>query len=56
MVYQVTTSDNKWQRVTMSGAKSDNEWQQVTTSDKEWQQMAIIDSEYHSMYHSSVFL
>ena len=35
-----TTSDNEWQRVTMtgttSGTMSDNEWQRVTTNDYEW--------------------
>ena len=43
MVHRVTTSDNKWQRLTTSGTTSDNEWQRVTTSgttsDNEWQRV-----------------
>ena len=33
----MTTSDNEWQRVTMSGTSSDNEWQRMTTSENKWQ-------------------
>ena len=33
------SSDNEWQRVTMSGTTSDKEWQRVKTSDKEWQRV-----------------
>ena len=39
----MTTSDNEWQRVTVSGTTSDNEWQRevqrVTTNDNEWQRV-----------------
>ena len=38
-----TTSDNEWQRVTMTGTTSENEWQRVEqwviTNDNEWQRM-----------------
>ena len=47
------SSDNEWQRMTMSGrynewqrvvqreTTKDNEWQRVTTNDNEWQQMTM---------------
>ena len=39
VIQRVTTIDNDWQRITMSGTTSDNEWQRVitccTTSDNE---------------------
>ena len=56
VLHRVTTNDNEWQRVTMSGTTSDNEWQRVTTigttSDNEWynewQWMTTSDNEWYN--------
>ena len=58
MVHQVTTSDNEWQQLTMSGSTSDSEWQRVvqrvTKNDNEWQWVTASESSGPANENSTV--
>ena len=48
-----TTSDNEWQRVVQRVTTSDNKWQRVTTNDNEQQQVTASGTTNEK--HSTLF-